>query len=308
VKQGVLLSVLSSVLFAGLYYYSTMLAPLDGGAIFSWRVLLALPALALFISRARGWGEVAAVGRRLRSELRLWLLMSLSAILIGAQLWLFVWAPLHQKGLDVSLGYFLLPLAMVVVGRFVYQERLSRIQWLAVAVALVGVAHEFIRIGSFSWATALVVFGYPPYFMLRRVLRIGSLTTLWFDMLFLIPAALWVLAMQDLSVFELFPAFPRLFGLVPLLGLLSAVALICYFSASRLLPLGLFGLLGYLEPVLLFWVAFLFLHEPISPGEWWTYIPIWLAVMLIVAEGVASLSKEGWTRGKSRETARKKTG
>lgn len=291
-KQGIALSVLSSVLFAVLYYYSTVLYPLDGGGVFAWRVLLALPALALFISRARAWGEVAKVNRRLRTEWKLWILLALSAALIGVQLWLFVWAPLHQKGLEVSLGYFMLPLAMVLTGQIFYHERLSRVQWAAVAMAAIGVAHEFLRVGHFSWATALVVCGYPPYFMLRRALRIGSLASLWFDMLFLVPAAFLVLAVQEAGVVDQFLEFPRLLGLVPLLGLLSATALICYFAASRLLPLGLFGLLGYLEPILLFWVAFLLLQETISSGEWWTYIPIWCAVMLIVLQGAVQWIKE----------------
>src|SRR3546814_4801047 len=82
-----------------------------------------------------------------------------SAALIGVQLWLFVWAPLHGKALDVSMGYFLLPLAMVLVGRVAYAERLSRVQTVAVVIAALGVAHELFRINSFSWATALVVFG-----------------------------------------------------------------------------------------------------------------------------------------------------
>src|SRR3546814_18391194 len=79
------------------------------------------------------------------------------------QLWLFAWAPLNQKGLDVSMGYFLLPMVMVLLGRLFYGERLSRVQTMAVLVAAVGVSHELWRSGSFSWATALVIFGYPPY-------------------------------------------------------------------------------------------------------------------------------------------------
>lgn len=285
-KQGIALSVLSSFLFAALYYYTTVLHPLTGEAIFAWRVVLGLPALALLITRARGWGEIRLATRRLRSEVRLWLLLLLSAILIGVQLLLFVWAPLHQRGLDVSLGYFLLPLVMVLVGRIFYRERLTRIQTIAVAIAAIGVVHELWRADSFSWVTALVMFGYPPYFMLRRTLRMGSFCTLWFDMLFLLPIALALLYGQDMSVLEQFMRHPGLFGLVPLLGLISSAALISYISASRMLPLGLFGILGYVEPVLLFWVAFLFLDENMAGQAWFTYIPIWIAVLLMVAEGL----------------------
>lgn len=44
--------------------------------------------------------------------------------------------------------------------------------------------------------------------------------------------------------------------LLPGLALLSAAAFVSYILASRHLPMSIFGLLGYLEPMLLFIVAF----------------------------------------------------
>src|SRR3546814_2332435 len=101
-------------------------------------------------------------------------------------------------------------------------------------------------------------------------------------------------------------AYPRVLALVPLLGLLVSVALVCYVSASRHLPLSLFGILGYVEPVLLFWVALLFLGEDMAPGALWTYIPIWLAVGLIVVEGFRAWLKE--SRGVRISDRRRKSG
>ena len=75
------------------------------------------------------------------------------------------------------------------------------------------------------------------------------------------------------------------FLLLPLLGVLSATALACYLAASRRLPLGLFGLLGYLEPALLFGVSLL-LGERMAPGAAWTYVPIWLALAVLALDGV----------------------
>lgn len=299
-KLGVGLSVFSSLLFAVLYYYVTLLDPLDGTALFSWRIILAMPALALMITRMRSWPEIRLLSQRMRHEPRLLLLMLLSSSILGVQLWLFVWAPVHQKALDVAMGYFLLPLTMVLVGRFVYNERLTRLQTVAVALAAIGVLHELFRVYSFSWVTALVMFGYPPYFMLRRKLNLHTLGGLWFDLMFMLPAAFFLLNQQELSIIQQLIEHPRLLGLIPLLGIISSVALAAYISASRLLPLGLFGLLGYVEPVLLFWVAFLVLGEHISLQEWFTYVPIWMAVALIVYEG----AKE-WARSAQDARAQK---
>lgn len=291
-KQGIALSVGASFLFAVIYYFAAILEPLTGGEIFGWRIVLGLPALALVMTKMKRWNEVLYALKRLFKDFRFFLLLCLSAFLFGTQTWLFVWAPLHHKALDVSLGYFLLPLIMVLVGRLFYKEKLTWMQWLAVGLAASGVIHEFWRVNSFSWATALVAFGYPPYFMLRRHLRLGALTSLWFDFSFLLVPALYILLSQEVSLVERFLSEWRFFWQVPVFGVISSVALVGYISASRMLPLTLFGLLSYVEPILLFWVAFLLLGEPIAADEWWTYIPIWLAVACVALEGMWKLRRE----------------
>jgi chloramphenicol-sensitive protein RarD len=132
----------------------------------------------------------------------------------------------------------------------------------------------------------LVALGYPPYFMLRRRLQVDALSSLWFDMLFLLPVAVLILQAQAVEAARIFAAHPRLLLQVPLLGLLSAVSLSMYLAASRALPMSLFGLLSYVEPVLLFWVAFLLMGEPVGASQWLTYGPIWLAVALVAFEGL----------------------
>ncbi len=288
-SKGVVLSVFASFLFGAMYFYTTLLAPLDGEQVFSWRMLLTLPFLTAFMLHSGDWRHVRGLGRRLRQTPWLAPALVASAALVGVQQWLFMWAPLHGRGLQVSLGYFLLPLTMILAGRLVFRERLSRLQGVAAGCAALGVLNELVRLGSFSWEALLVALGYPLYFILRRKLRTDHLGGLWCDMLLLLPVALYFIGGPGLPLAEL-ARHAQLFVLLPLLGAMCALALIAYVLASRLLSFSLFGLLGYVEPVLLVLVALL-LGETIRPGEWLTYIPIWLAVGVLVLEGGLHLLK-----------------
>ena len=89
----------------------------------------------------------------------------------------------------------------------------------------------------------------------------------------------------------LVPDHPALYALLPLLGLLSAVALALYMAASRMLPMGLFGLLTYVEPVLLVLVALL-LGETVAEGQWPVYGLVFAAVAVLVADGAARVLRE----------------
>lgn len=282
-SKGILFSVISSALFATLYFYSTLLSPLNGEEIFGWRTLLTIPFLSIFIWRSGQWPLIQAWVQRLRQ--RPWLIVGALATsaFLGIQLWLFMWAPLHGRALQVSLGYFLLPLTMLLTGRIVYKDRLSRLQNLAALCAAFGVLNELIQVGSFSWETMVVAFGYPGYFVLRQKMRSNNLGGLWLDMALLLPAGLWFVHAGAVG-FAGIADHAGLYLLIILLGILSAAALIFYMVASQTLSLSLFGLLGYVEPVLLVFVALL-LGEQIKSHEWLTYIPVWIAVVLLIIEG-----------------------
>lgn len=288
--KGIVASVLASVLFGAIYYLSPWLQPLDGEQIFGWRVLVTLPFTSLLLLASGEGRLLRAVWQRVKAEPRLgWLLLA-SAAMLGVQLWLFMWAPLHGRALPVSLGYFLLPLVMVLVGRVVYGERLSPGQALATLLATVGVAYEVWRAGGLSWETWLVAVGYTLYFTLRRRLAIASLAGHWLDMALLAPVALWF-TLRAPSSWPQLAEHPALWALLPLLGVVSAVALTLYMAASRWLPLGLFGLLSYVEPVLLVLVAWL-LGESLQPGQWPTYALVFAAIAVLVADGASQLLRQ----------------
>ncbi|MDR9838355.1 EamA family transporter RarD [Herbaspirillum huttiense] len=284
VGRGIGLSVLASSLFAFLSRYTRLLAPLDGTDIFAWRILITL----LCVLGLLAWrGELprlrAAMAELLASPARIALLV-LMAALLALQQWLFLWGSVNGRALEVSLGYFMLPLSMVLVGRFHYGEKMDLLQRLAVLCACVGVAHELWMTRAFSWPTLAVALGYPPYFMLRRRIRLDSML--------IFAVELMVLALPSLLALVLSPATgptlrtPAMWLLLPGLGILSMIALTSYLRAGKLLPMGLFGILGYVEPVLLVLVAMAVLGESLQLAQLGTYVPIWLSVLLTALHSV----------------------
>nr|MBF0682783.1 EamA family transporter RarD [Pseudomonas sp.] len=285
---GVTSSLGASLLFATLYYYTSLLEPLTGQQIYGWRILLTAPCLAVLLIGLGRWREVREILVRIPTEPRLWLALPLSSALVGVQLWLFMWAPINGHGLDVSLGYFLLPLTLVLTGRLVFGEAISRLQHLACVLAAVGVANELLLASSLSWPVLAVALGYPCYFILRRRMNTASLGGLWLDLVISLPVAA-TLALGNSDTLQQVLASPRLQLLIFGLGALSALALALMIVATRL-NLALFGLLSYVEPVLLVVVSLL-LGESIAPKQSLTYGAIWLAILVLVFEGLRALRR-----------------
>jgi chloramphenicol-sensitive protein RarD len=278
-SAGLRFSISASIIFGLIYYYVQFLGFLDSQQGFGWRVILALPFITLMIAAMGELSLIKQVVDRVIKNPLLALGVLTTAVLSGVQLWLFTWGAFAGRGLAVSLGYFLLPIVMVVIGRFVYRDKLSGFQQAATLLATIGVVYSLSIIGYLPWETLLVAIGYPAYFMLRKKIGLDHLGGFWWDMVLSLPVAFYFITAN----------IPQLTGaqwlLIIGLGAISALGLCCYILASRLLTFSVFGLLSYIEPILLSMVSIL-VGEQILANEWPTYLCIWLAVALLVWDGI----------------------
>ncbi len=288
--KGIALSVLASVVFGVLYIFTPFLQPLDSEQTFAWRMLATLPFLTAFMWWSGDLKHISSIFKRVlrQPSFLIWLLIS--SLLCTTQLWLFLWGPINGRGLEVSLGYFLLPLVMVLFGCVLYKEKLSSFQMAAVALAVLGVGHEIWRIGSIAWETVYVALAYPIYFFMRRKFATDHLGGFWWDLFLILPVAFYLGFIYSDSLPLIFSHYHLILAVLGL-GFLSALGLGSYILASRYLPFVIFGLLSYLEPVLLAFAS-MALGERVESGEWLTYIPIWLAVFVLVVEGILHLLRQ----------------
>jgi chloramphenicol-sensitive protein RarD len=198
---------------------------------------------------------------------------------------------LYGETLSVALGYFTLPLVLVVVGKFVYGDSLSRLQLLACGLAAVGVGYAYVMAEGLSWIVLLIALGYPIYFIHRKTLAVSSDVGFTLDNVFLLPLTFF--AMFYLLPVEQIQALPAVSWLYYLgLAVAGAVPMLLFLYASQSLPMSLFGLLGYVEPVLVFAVGLL-LGERVDPSDMPTYVLVMMALFVLALDGVKRARTHG---------------
>ncbi|WP_288995380.1 EamA family transporter RarD [uncultured Psychrobacter sp.] len=261
--QGTIASISSSVLFSMMFLFGLFMQPLTGTQVASWRVLMMLLSLVLLVSVSKQWQHVFDYLKTLKTA-KDWLIFILPTPILGGQIWLFMWAPVNGYGLDVTLGYFLLPLVMIVLGRFFYREPMSLLQGAAALLAAFGIGHDILQYGSVSWVTLFVCLGYPPYYLLRRTIAVPPITGLLSDLTLLTPVVL--LMLYTSGSFSMAAQNMKFWYLLPLLGAFSALAMSLTMLASSKLPVSLFGALSYIEPMLLFVLSITVLSQSLDEG------------------------------------------
>ncbi len=273
--RGVASSLVASAMFGAMFLVSGLLDA-SAESMFGWRMLVTGACFLIALLWAPGRAALADLVALLRHRWWTPLVLLCTAALVGVQMWLFAWSPMHGHGLDASLGYLLLPIVLVLSGRFVFHERVTRMQWWAVAVAVVAVAIKIVFSATFSWVTVLVCLGYAAYFALRKRFRLDTQAAFGGEVAILcLPAVALIAWSRGAATFGEQ-------GIVIAVGLGGAVAMTLYLAASRLLTLAVFGLLSYVEPVLMF-VAALLLGERIATSDVVAYglLAVALAILAV---------------------------
>ncbi|MFE6995509.1 EamA family transporter RarD [Microbacterium sp. NPDC057659] len=275
--RGVLTSIAASFLFGGMFLLAGLVSS-SAEVVFAWRVLIAFGCYGATLLHPAARRELRTLWRRLRSRWWMPLLSLLLTGIVGVQLWLFMWAPMHGHALDASLGYLLLPICLVLSGRFLMRHPVSPLQWVVVALAAIAVVVKLVATPELSWVTLVICIPYAVYFVLRQRFGLDGPIVFGWEIALMLPVAVAFLVAGSEPVSGL-----EIMGLLAI-GFASAMAMTLYLAASSMLTMPVFGLLGYVEPVLLVVVAML-LGERMQGADVLVYGILAAALTVLAVDG-----------------------
>ena len=277
-RTGFALGLSAYALWGVLPLYFKAIAAIAPFDIVAHRVLWSLPFLAILITVSRSWAKVqTAIG-----EPRILGILFVTALLIGGNWLLYVYAVNGGHMLAASFGYYLNPLANVLLGRFVLKEKLNRLQWTAVAIAGAGIS--VLAAGALSqlWISLTLCATFATYGLLRKIVPADAITGLGVETAILLPVALLWLAWRHSIGVPVMGGTPGLSGLLLLAGVVSTTPLLLFTAASRRLPYSTLGMLQFIAPTLQFVIAIAY-GEPLKTAHLIAFPAIWIALGLYVS-------------------------
>jgi len=222
-------------------------------------------------------------------------LVVLAALAISANWFMFIYAIQEGRAVEASLGYYIFPLVAVLLGAVVFDEPLGRLKWLAVGLAFVAVAVLTIGLGVAPWISLWLALTFSLYGVAKKRLAAGPTVSVTAEVVVLAPLALvWLWGVHVQGWGGLTGRTLGAFGhdltdslLLMFSGVLTAMPLMLFTTASRSLPFGTVGVMQYINPTIQFAVAALVFAEPVTRWHWIAFPLIWVAVALYSAETLA---------------------
>ncbi|EKO3378071.1 EamA family transporter RarD [Vibrio fluvialis] len=291
-KKGVILAISAYTMWGIAPIYFKAISSVSALEILSHRVIWSFFLLAALLHFGRQWRSVVSV---FRDKKKMVYLLT-TALLVGGNWLIFIWAVNANHMLDASLGYYINPLLNVVLGMLFLGERLRKLQWFAVALAAIGVAIQLVVFGSVPIVAFSLAITFGLYGLLRKKVGVNAQTGLFIETLVLVPAAaIYLLWIADSATSSMLANDWHLNLLLISAGIVTTLPLLCFTGAATKLKLSTLGFFQYIGPSLMFLLAVLVYGENFSADKAITFAFIWSALVIF--------SVDGLTQGRKRSLA-----
>ncbi len=229
------------------------------------------------------WPEILA---NLRSRRALFYCLA-SGATISVNWFTFIWAVNVNRVIETSLGYFITPLVNVLFGAIFLRERLTRWQFVSVALAALGVLYITLGYGRFPWVALVLCLSFGSYGLLRKKSGTAPIAGLFFETLMLAPFALGYLLLLQSRSHLMFAhgAWSETLLLISS-GVVTALPLAWFGHAARYLRLTTLGFLQYLSPSGSLLLGVFAYHEPFTRAHAIAFGLIWAGLAVFSAEAV----------------------
>jgi len=263
--------------------YFPLLEPAGGLEIVAHRVAWSLLFIGLLLTVRRGWDQV----RSTIADRRALLVLAAAAVLIAVNWLVYVYAVNSGHVVEASLGYFINPLVSVLLGVVVFRERLRRLQWVAVAVAVLAVVVLTVDYGHPPWIALALAVSFGLYGLMKKVVRVEAAPGLFVETAVVFVPALVVMGLLESNGEAAFAhaGAGHAFLLVSS-GLATAVPLLLFAAATRRVPLSTVGLLQYVTPLMQLSIGVFVYGEPMPPARLVGFAIVWLALAVFTVDSL----------------------
>lgn len=169
---GVVYACVSYVLWGGLPLFFIVYTGIHQMDLLVWRIIFSLVVCLVVVAFTCGFPAL----RQAMANRRDHLILGIAGILISINWGTYIIAATTGRVLEASLGYFINPLATIVLGIVVLRERLRPVQNIAVGITAVAVVVLTVDYGSLPWVSLVLAGSFALYGLLKNKVgpRVGG--------------------------------------------------------------------------------------------------------------------------------------
>ena len=295
-NSGVVYALAAYVIWGLFPLYFKALEQIPSLQILAHRMVWSLLVVAMLLAVLKRWSWL----KILREQPAVLARFALSALLLSSNWGIYIWAVNSNHVVDASLGYYINPLVNVALGSVLLHERLRALQWVALAIAAVGVTVMALELGHVPWISLSLALTFGGYALLRKTAPLGALEGLAVETAVLFPLALlylYWLSSQGLNAFSTADVSTR--WLLVAAGPITTVPLLLFAAGARRMSMTLLGVLQYITPSLQLALGVWLYHEPFATAKVIGFGLVWAGIAVFLLDGL----RNAWSKPRTNRPA-----
>ncbi|MBR6542316.1 MAG: EamA family transporter RarD [Anaerotignum sp.] len=279
-KKSLLQVFTSYVLWGVLPVFWKLLAELNSFYVLASRIVWSTVFCIILIVLTKKTDELKAVlgDKGMRKTLMC------SGIAVAVNWGMYIYAVSSNHILDASLAYYLNPLIVIALGFFLFHEKLVVRQWLAIAIAALGICIAVVAYGEFPVFAIVIGTSFAIYGAIKKNVKCSGLISTFVEALFLTPFALAYIAWAEMGQVGAIGVFEGMqFLLFPMAGIVTSIPLLIFSMGVSKVPMSLTGILMYINPTLQLLIGVLLYHETFDMAKAIMFLCVWVGVVLFIS-------------------------
>ena len=273
--RGFFFALTAYILWGFLPLFMKAIAHIPAPEVVAHRIVWSVPIAGAILLAL---GRTADLKAALRSP-RTMLMAALTASIITVNWGIYVWSIAAGRALESALGYYINPLFSVLLGALLLREKLSITQWIAIGLAVFGVAILTVEAGGLPWVSLSLAVSWGFYAFFRKTLPVGPNQGFFLEVLILsVPALGYIIYLEATGQGHFGDTGTTDIAWLMACGLVTAVPLIIYANGAKLLRLSTIGIMQYIAPTMIFLIAVFVFKEPFSLSRLAAFGFIWAAL------------------------------
>ena len=203
-----------------------------------------------------------------------------TATLLGGNWFVYIYGVNTNQVIETSLGYFISPLLVILLGAVFLRERLNIWQVVAVGFAALGVLNFIWNFGSLPWIALSLAFTFSFYGLFRKMIPVKPLVGLLMETALLAPLAVVLIAFWKVEGTGYFGTVWMTDFLLFGAGVVTSLPLLWFINAGKRLRYSTIGFFQYLTPSIQLAIGVYLYNETFTTTHAVTFGLIWTGLII----------------------------
>lgn len=257
--------------------------------ILSQRIIWSMVFMGLYIVAAKKTGEIKALFKQKKDLM----ICFVCGVLVTINWGVYIYAVNSSHVLDASLGYFIEPVLVGLIGLIVFREKPSLLEKITFVFAAVGLIFMIVKTGTFPYLSLLIAGSFAIYGAVKKNLKLTPEVSLFAETLWMTPFALIFAFIAEWKGFgSLGVLHGAQFLLLPACGIVTSLPLLSFNIGVKKIPYYLSGIIMYINPTLQFLMGTFYFKEPMDKNRLIAFIIIWVGILFTLTDKILLSRKE----------------